>query len=443
MARVHTTGIITALGSAIIAVLALHTSVVSADDRPQAEILHWWSSEAESKALHVFIDAFVEQGGHYYNSSKMNQNSTRNEAIGRMSKGYAATFTQWGASRDILDFHDYGLIRPLDEINMGLAEELRRSLPSAVLDAVTYKDQIVAVPLNVHSENWMWYSTSLLNPDSSTLSGDWSSFLETGEKLAEQEIPLLAVGDQNWQVRILFTSVMLGVSRDLYREFFLTMDPAVKDRDELTTTLRVFNALAQYSHSFGDGNWDEQLKAVADNRAATNFMGDWAKAELINLGLEPGKQFGCMLTASDKPSVLMGIDTLILGKVTDPAEIKGQELMLDIVTDPDINLEFNQLKGSASPLKRPSEMAIDECSEQIYELMNDDEALIPPYATNGEGSNFIHILGERIYEFWKKSSKSDDAPDVLVASMVEQLATVFSDRANWAQLQKNEIENEE
>ena len=437
MARVHTAGIITTLGSAIFAVLALHTSVVSADDNPQAEILHWWSSEAESKALHVFIDSFVEQGGHYYNSSKKNQNSTRNEAIGRMSKGYSATFTQWAASRDIQDFHDYGLIRTLDEANMGLAEELRRTLPSAVLDAVTHKDQIVAVPLNVHGENWMWYSTSLLNPDSLTLSGDWNSFLQTGEKLAEQEIPLLAVGDQNWQVRILFTSVMLGVSRDLYREFFLTMDPSVTDREELTTTLRIFNALAKYSHSFGDGNWDEQLKAVADDRAATNFMGDWAKGELVNLGLEPGKQFGCMLTASDNPSVLMGVDTLILGVVTDPAEIKGQELMLGIVTDPDINLEFNQLKGSASPFKEPSEMAMDECSKQVYELMNDDEALIPPYATNGEGSSFIHILGERIYEFWKKSSESDDAPDMLVASMVEQLATIFIDRANWAQHNKN------
>ena len=259
----------------IVATLLSFSTLAFAEEKPQAEILHWWASESESSALQVFVDEFLNRGGWYYDSSRENQRTTRDEAIARMIKGYPVTFVQWGAGWDIRDFYDYGLLRPITD--PALVDSLRTVLPPLVLDAVTYKDSIVAIPLNVHGENWIWHNTDLLGTEPLELAGDWSSFVKEGERLAEQSVPLLAVGDESWQVRFVFASLMLGISPDVYTLLFMDKDSAVVGSKALETTLRTFNALSRYSQSFGQGSWTEQVAAVATGRAAANFMGDWAK----------------------------------------------------------------------------------------------------------------------------------------------------------------------
>jgi len=180
--------------------------------KPQAEVLHWWSSAGESAALNVFIDEFKARGGHYYDSTKNNQYASREEAIDRMSKGYPSTLTQWNAGRDIAEFYDFGLIDAITEPS--LVAKLKKLVPEPVLDAVTHRGEIIAMPINIHIENWMWHSTHLIEQSSDLLTHNWQDFITLGKDLATQDVPLLAVGDQPWQVRILFTSVLLGVSRD-------------------------------------------------------------------------------------------------------------------------------------------------------------------------------------------------------------------------------------
>ena len=45
-------------------------TAVAQNRKPQAEVLHWWSSAGESAALNVLIDEFKSRGGHYYDSTK-------------------------------------------------------------------------------------------------------------------------------------------------------------------------------------------------------------------------------------------------------------------------------------------------------------------------------------------------------------------------------------
>jgi len=128
------------------------------------------------------------------------------------------------------------------------------------------------MPVNIHSENWLWHSTALIKQSDKIFTKDWQNFLALGEDLDKQNIPLLAVGDQPWQVRILFTSVFLGISRDVYREFYLASEESSVTRPEFKDVITAFSHLARYSKSFGDGNWNTQVKAVADNQAGATFM---------------------------------------------------------------------------------------------------------------------------------------------------------------------------
>ena len=396
----------------------------SASDQPQAEILHWWSSPGEHAALNVFIDEFQSRGGYYYDSTANDQLASREEAIERMGKGYPPTLTQWNAGWDVREFFEYGLIDSITD--PVISRKLKDSLPPAVLDAVTYNDEIIAMPVNIHSENWMWYSNEVIEYRQSLISGDWQEFLIEGEKLGKKNIPLLAVGNQAWQVRILFTSLFLGISRDAYKKFYMTTDPSIVDSEEFKHTLTVFSKMAKFSQSFGDGNWNTQIKAVADNQAAATFMGDWAKGEFQTLKKTPGKEYGCALTSADDPSLLLVIDTFILGKVTDAAEKKGQAMMLDVVSDPEVNLAFNALKGSVSPFLKPSEENLDVCSAQVYKALAREESVIPPYAAYPHGA-YMHKLDNEVFRLWQ-ASKPGGIDAAAISSSIENFREILTDR---------------
>ena len=389
-------------------------TAVAQNRKPQAEVLHWWSSAGESAALNVLIDEFKSRGGHYYDSTKNNQYSTREEAIDRMSKGYPATLTQWNAGRDAAEFYDFGLIDAITEPS--LVEKLNKLVPAPVLDAVTHRGEIIAMPINIHSENWMWHSTALIKQSKDLLTKDWRNFVQLGKELAEQDIPLLAVGDQPWQVRILFTSIFLGISRDVYREFYLAADESAVGRPEFREVLTTFSQLARYSESFGDGNWNTQVEAVANNKAGATSMGDWAKGEFQVLGKTAGKDYGCTLTASDDPGLLLVIDSFILGKVDLSEETQGQTLMLDVVSDPAVNLQFNLLKGSVSPYIKPSSDKLDICSTQVYDILSNKDAVVPPYASYSDAGT-MHRLDAEIYDLWKQSQQTTDTNALVEASM--------------------------
>ena len=404
---------------------AVTTSAIWADDyQPQTELLHWWSSEGESAALSVFINEYKSRGGLYYDSSKNDEVANRKEAIERMGKGYPASLTQWNAGNDLIELYEFGLIKPIQSPK--IVQRLKSTSPVPVLDIVTHQDEIIAIPLNIHTENWMWYSQSHLGQSDINLSGDWSEFIKIGDALAKKNIPLLAVGNQRWQIRILFTSIFLGVSRERYKEFYISNDADAIDSDEFKTTLQVVNKLAGYSSSFGDGTWNMQIKAVAENRAAANFMGDWARSEFITLDQKVGKDYGCQLTSSADPSLLMVIDALVLGIVEDESEIAGQDLMLDVVSDPEINLKFNALKGSISPYAQPDSSELDVCTSQVYAALANEKAVIPPYQTyfyeSGESAEFID---RTIYEFWNASLDTDANSDDLVSQTLDRFRTIF------------------
>ena len=396
----------------------------SAEEKPQVEIMHWWSSDGESAALDVFIDRFEALGGHTFDSAKDSQSANREEAIERMSKGYPPTLTQWNAGFDVVEFYEFGLIDAITDTV--LVEKLKRTLPAAVLDSVTHNGNIIAMPINIHSENWMWYSKDLIPHSGSLLAEDWDTLLALGKTLQQKNTPLLAVGDQSWQVRILFTSLLLGQSRDAYRNFYLNINDAVADDQVFKNTLVLFNQIAKFSRSFGDGNWNTQVKAVAEGKAGATFMGDWAKGEFQVLGQTPDKEFGCALTGRKDPGLLLVIDAFILGKVNDLNEKNGQALMLDVVSDPKVNFQFNVMKGSVSPYSKPPADQMDVCSAQVYEVLSNSEAVIPPYASYAHGA-YMHDIDNTIYSFWKASvERTDD--DALIEETLKIFKQILQQR---------------
>ncbi len=416
-------------------ILLTLSSGAYSSENPEVELLHWWSSPGEVAALNVLVEAYQAKGGRFYNSGATDQPSSRKQAIERIAKGYPATFTQWNAGKEIFEFHELGLIDQISD--PALVAKLRAQLAPAVLEAVTHDGKVLAIPLGVHSENWMWYANERIRVDTSTLSGDWQGFLEQGSRLAAEEIPLLAVGDQPWQVRILFTSLFLGVSRDAYKRFYLSTDASVTDTESFRVTLKLFTELAKYSRSFGDGNWNSQVAAVADGQAGAVFMGDWAKGEFQSLGKSVGADVGCVIPSAADPSLLIVIDTFILGKVSESNERQGRAMMLDVVANHDTNHQYNLRKGSLSPYAKPPVAQLDVCSEQGYQLLDSSAGVVPPYASYKHGAT-MHEVDQEIYQLWVNSMNASD-DEKLIPDSIEKFRSILLDKKTTLKKKKGKV----
>ena len=74
------------------------------------------------------------------------------------------------------------------------------------------------------------------------------------------------------------------------------------------------------------------------------------------------------------------------------------------------------ITASVSPYTKPSPDELDICSAQVYEILSNKEAVIPPYASYGEAGT-MHRLDAEIYDLWKNAQQTTDIDALVEASM--------------------------
>jgi len=112
----------------LLASLVLFQSA-SAVASPEAEIMHWWSRGGDYAALQVFRAEFEGRGGIWHDT---------------ITEGWEVT-----------EISRLGLLDPItDSVTLN---KIRGSILDSVLGIVSVDEQIVAIPVNVHSENWLWH----------------------------------------------------------------------------------------------------------------------------------------------------------------------------------------------------------------------------------------------------------------------------------------------
>lgn len=369
----------------------------SAFAAPQVEVMHWWYRGGESRAMHVLKDEFELRGGTWFDVAGDKQITVLNDAVSRMAKGYAPTLVQWNSSWDISQIHKLGL---LNSIEPGPLELLKKKYINNVLDMVMVDGELVAIPVNVHSENWLWFKPNNLPENTDDVMQSWEAFLQFAEKSTQESKVAIAVGDEPWQRRILFNNILLGVAdQTLYEKIYNELDTSVLNDPKFQDAVDTFKNIKEYSQSFGEGRWDQQVAAVAANKALTVSMGDWAKGEFRNLGLKLERDYSCIPAPGTSDNIVLVMDMFALGKVTNVNENIGQNLFLDVVTDRAVSEAFNYLKGSLSPLRETNISRLDKCNEIAYKAIDKRGKAIKPHASIGD-RKFIADIDHLITILW-------------------------------------------
>ena len=375
------------------------TTTVKAE--PQIEVMHWWYRGGEFRAMQVLKDEFELRGGTWFDVAGKEQIKVLNTAVSRMAKGYAPTLVQWNSGWEVSQIRRLGLLNNIDHEELS---SIKNRFIDNVMDMAMVNGELVAIPVNVHSENWLWYKPAQFPQSNNTVMNSWDNFLTYAEANRDQKIAAIAVGDEPWQRRILFNNILLGVAgQALFQRIYNDLDTVALEEQVFMEAIQTFKRIIPLSHSFGEGRWDQQISAVASNKALTVSMGDWAKGEFKNLGLKLGRDYDCIPAPGTSEKLILVMDVFALGKVQNPEEKQGQKLFLDIVTDRAVSEAFNYLKGSLSPLRDADVSTLDKCNKIAYQTLEKPGTAIKPHASTGD-RGFLARIDHLITSLWTKNT---------------------------------------
>lgn len=361
--------------TAVAALLSL--GAVSASAGPlDLEVIHNWTSGGERNALDTIANAYEAAGGTWIDTATADSQVavTTTRVLGNDPPGSAKFNT--GYPMDQL--YQAGLLDNVDEV--AAAQDWKAHLPAFIWEAITRDGHVVAVPINLQSHMFMWYSKEVL--EKSGVTSEPTSYDELFvalDKIAAAGFIPLALGGQAWQEAELFNKVTIGVAGpQLYYDLYQGDTKAAVASDAFAQVVDVFGRLRGYVDPGSPGrSWPETTNLVIANKAAFQVMGDWAKSEFDAAGMTPGVEYGCMEGPGNKAVVLDG-DVFIFPK--NPAQREGQLKLAELLLSPQLQVDFNKVKGSM-PVRLDADVSsFDACAQAAMASIQDPKDQVPHLA---------------------------------------------------------------
>ena len=332
----------------------------------EVEVLHYWTSGGEAKSVaelkkimqakgHVWKD-FAVAGGGGDNAATLLKSRvvSGNPPAAAQIKGPA--IQEWAAE---------GVLANLDPV--AKAEKWDSLLPKVVADVMKYKGSYVAAPVNVHRVNWLWANPDVLKKAGvAGMPKTYAEFFVAADKIKKAGLIAVAHGGQNWQDFTTFESVALGIGGvKFYHDALISLEPQAINSDTMTKTLETFRKIKGYTDAASPGrDWNLATAMVMQEKAAFQFMGDWAKGEFLAAGKVPGKDFLCAAAPGTANAYTFNVDSFAMFKLKDPAAQKAQADLAAAIMGPEFQEVFNLNKGSIPVRLNMSMAKFDDCAKQ-------------------------------------------------------------------------------
>ena len=332
----------------------------------EVEVLHYWTSGGEAKSV-AELKKIMEAKGHVWKDFAVAGGGGDNAATvlkSRVVSGNPPAAAQIKGPA-IQEWASEGVLANINSV--AKAEKWDSLLPQVVADVMKYKGNFVAVPVNVHRVNWMWANAAVLKKSGvAGMPKTWDEFFVAADKVKKAGFTPVAHGGQNWQDFTTFESVVLGVGgTKFYSDALVKLDPKALTGETMKKSLETFRKIKSYTDAAAPGrDWNLATAMVMQEKAAFQFMGDWAKGEFIAAGKVPGKDFLCAAAPGTANAFTFNVDSFAMFKLKDPAAQKAQADLSAVIMGTEFQEIFNLNKGSI-PVRLNMNMAkFDDCAKQ-------------------------------------------------------------------------------
>src|SRR5689334_14452074 len=84
-------------------------------DAQNADVMHWWTSGGESRAVAVFAKEYNKRGGTWIDDASVGPQAEHAAALNRIAGGNPPTAMQWNIGVAVRQLAEQGILAPLDE----------------------------------------------------------------------------------------------------------------------------------------------------------------------------------------------------------------------------------------------------------------------------------------------------------------------------------------
>jgi glucose/mannose transport system substrate-binding protein len=347
------------------AIVALLSLPVGAS---QVEVLHWWTSGGEAKAVEVLKSEWAEQGNQW-NDFAVQGGGGKSAMTVLKSRALAANPPE-AAHLKGYELHEWASLGFLRDLSP-MAEHLGwyPQLSPMVRDTLSQNGALMAVPTGIHRVNWLWLNRKLFERLGLTPPTDWVQFVVVADKLKAQGVTPLAIGNEPWQLAVLFETVALGEGgKAFYRKAFLEQDSTTLTGPDMVRVLTRFQQLRAYvPEKYAGLKWHQATNLLESGGAAMQIMGDWVKGELSAGNYRPGEDIDCLPSPGSQGLFSYNLDSIAMFKQRDPAQLQAQGELARLLMTPRFQEEFNRVKGSIPALTKPDMSKFDRCAIRSYQ----------------------------------------------------------------------------
>ncbi|WP_234835235.1 ABC transporter substrate-binding protein [Sinorhizobium meliloti] len=390
-----------------------------AESKGKVEGIHHWVSESEVNALKVITDKLASEG-YTWEDSAVGGLSGANalQALRtRLAAGNPPATMQF-LGYEGLDWAGQGVLRSLNDLYTTNGWD--KALAPQLLAFVKSGDDYISLPINMHRQNWVWANKAVFEKAGISEPKSWDELIAAGEKLKEAGVVPLAIGDEPWQILEVFEAILVDVNgADFYKKAVIDLDETALSSDQMVDT---FEKLRKVRGLVDDGftgrDWAVATGMVASGKAAMQIMGDWAKGEFLAKGMKPGADFLCFPTPAATPNYKFVIDAFGVFETDDETISAGQDAWAKAIMDPEVQKNFNKIKGS---IPARSDVAVDDFDDCAKRSFADREAAVANGTMLGgltEGfaaqSQFTGVFSDVVGKFFVTDMSAKDAVQALV-----------------------------
>lgn len=372
------------------------------------DVQQYWNSASESAAMHAIADAYKAKGGKWIDSPSADFDSAIAAATSRIAGGEPPSAILMTPNSAMRDLAVNGQLRNLDDL--AEAGGWKKVMPPLIWDKLNVDGHLVALPLGVHGDNWVWYSKPLFAKLNIGEPKSMDEMFAAADKLKASGYTAFAVGGEPWQELSVLTGLIIAVGGpDYWNDLIVKRDPEAMKSPILPKVFDLFRKVSTYADAGSPGrSWNETTNMVISGKAGMQIMGDWARGEFIAAGKVADQDFGCFLMPGQKTAYVAIVDVFAFPINKDEDRVKGQTLLAQTVMDPAVEAKVSSVKGSVPSRSDVDTTMLDACAVKgVKALATPGAAVAASYdALPGDQNGQLTDLAT---QFWTDPSMTSEA----------------------------------
>ena len=373
----------------------------------ELEVTHWWTSGGEAAAVAEFAKAFDATKAADGSPNKWVDGAiagsgdvARPIIISRIMGGNPMGATQLNPGKDADDLIAAGLM--LDLTDLATKEDWAHILrPASQLESCTKDGRVYCVPVNLHSQQWMWTNRKVFTDAGLEPPKNWNDLVADAPALQAKGIIPLSMAE-GWPVRIMTEDLTVAIAGTA--NFIAVYKDRNLDIAAGPDMAKVFQAIDKARKMVDPKTvvpqWNEAVGLVINGKAAANIMGDWAGGEFQVAKMVAGVDYDCLPGLGLSSVLDTGGDVFYFPKNKDPEVTKAQLVMASMMVTKEVQVAFNLKKGSL-PMRADVDLsAANDCMKKGLAILDDPNKTPVPGAIQMIDRDSLNQINDVMGEFF-------------------------------------------